>query len=136
MRLLQLQSIQRDRIARGARLFALAPFSVLFASCGGGGSNGSSGTSPPPQTTGSATLTWTAPTLRTDGTPLTNIAGFRIYYGTSGASYPNMVPVANDLTTYTVTNLTSGTTYYFVATVLDANGVESSYTNPVSKTIP
>jgi fibronectin type 3 domain-containing protein len=46
-----------------------------------------------------------------------------------------MISVANGLTTYTVTNLTIGTTYYFVVTALDANGVESTYTNPVSKAI-
>jgi len=32
---------------------------------------------------GTATLTWTASTTGVDGTPLTNLAGYRIYYGTS-----------------------------------------------------
>jgi len=32
---------------------------------------------------GTATLTWTAPTTRADGTSLRNLAGYRVYYGTS-----------------------------------------------------
>jgi hypothetical protein len=45
--------------------------------------------------------------------------------------------VANpSLTTYTVTNLPGGATYYFVATAYDATGLESAYTNVVSTTIP
>ena len=87
-------------------------------------------------TTGSATLSWTLPTTRTDGSALTNLAGFRIYYGNSPGSYPTMISVGNPtLTTYVVTNLISGT-YYFVATAVDSAGVESAYTNPVSTTIP
>jgi hypothetical protein len=88
------------------------------------------------EATGSAQLTWTVPALRTDGTPLTNLAGFRIYYGTALGSYPSMVAIPDPTATqYTVTGLATGTTYYFVATVYDSAGVESAYTNPVSKPI-
>jgi len=86
--------------------------------------------------TGSATLTWTAPTTRTDGSTLTNLAGFNIYYGTAVGNYGTKVPVpGTGVLTYVVSNLPSGT-YYFVATAYDANGIESAYTNPVSTTIP
>jgi hypothetical protein len=86
-------------------------------------------------TTGSATLSWTVPTTRTDGVPLTTLAGFRIYYGLAPGNYPNKISVPNPgITTYVVDNLSSGT-WYFVATAYDANGLESDYTSPGSKTI-
>jgi Putative Ig domain len=84
---------------------------------------------------GSATLSWVAPTSRTDGTALTNLAGFRIYYGTTSGSYPNSISITNPkLTGYTIDALPPGT-YYFVTTAFDAFGNESAYSNPVSKTI-
>jgi len=88
-------------------------------------------------TTGSATLSWTPPTTRTDGTPLTNLAGYNIYFGTSSGSYTTTIPVTNPgLTTYVVTDLPGGATYYFVMTAVDATGVQSAYTNVASKAIP
>ena len=84
---------------------------------------------------GSAALSWVAPTLRTDGTALNNLAGFRIYYGTVSGSYPNSISITNPkLGGYTVEALPAGT-YYFVTTAFDAYGNESAYSNPVSKTI-
>jgi hypothetical protein len=84
---------------------------------------------------GSATLSWQAPTARADGTALTDLAGYRIRYGTEPGTYPNQVQIANPgLTTYVVTNLPPGT-YYFVATAYDAAGRESDFSGVVSKTI-
>ncbi len=84
---------------------------------------------------GSATLSWVAPTQRTDNSALTNLAGFRIYYGKQAGSYPNSVSVTNAaLTSYALSALPAGT-YYFVVTAFDTNGVESNYSVPVSKTI-
>lgn len=85
---------------------------------------------------GSATLSWTAPTTRTDGSPLTNLAGYRLRYGNSAGNYPNTINITNPgLTSYMVNNLASGT-WYFVLAAYDSAGLESSDTNPVSKTIP
>lgn len=85
--------------------------------------------------TGSATLTWQPPTTRTDDSPLTNLAGFRIRYGTSQGSYPNVITLDNPgLTTYVVENLTPAT-YHFVMSAFDEAGLESANTNSVSKTI-
>lgn len=85
--------------------------------------------------TGSATLSWTPPTQNTDGTPLTNLAGYRIYWGTSQGNYPSSVTLSNPgLTMYVVENLVPGT-YYFTATALNASGVESGFSATASKTI-
>ncbi len=86
-----------------------------------------------PAFAGSATLSWTPPTTNTDGTALTDLAGFKVYYGTASGSYTQVVNVGY-VTTYTVNNLTSGT-YYFAVTAYDTSGYESGYSNQVSKTI-
>jgi hypothetical protein len=86
--------------------------------------------------TASVTLSWVIPTTRTDGTALTNLAGFNIYYGNAINSYPIKISVANPtLSTFVVTDLPTGATYYFVATTYDASGNESAHTNPVSTTL-
>jgi len=84
---------------------------------------------------GSVTLSWSPPTENTDGTTLTDLAGYRIYWGTTSGSYPNSVTIDNPgLTTYVVENLTPGT-YEFVATSYNTSGVESDYSAPATKTV-
>ena len=84
---------------------------------------------------GSATLSWLPPTTNTDGTPLTNLAGYRVYWGLSQGSYPNSATLSNPgLTSYVVSNLSPGT-YYFVATAYNSAGVESTFSGAASKTI-
>lgn len=86
--------------------------------------------------TGSATLSWQPPTQNTDGSPLTNLAGFKVYWGPSLGTYPNSVTLNNPgLATYVVGNLVSGT-YFFVVTSFSTAGTESSRSNSASKTIP
>ena len=66
-------------------------------------------------TSGSAAISWTAPTQNTDGTALTNLAGFRIVYGTSATALNQTVELSNpSLSTYTITGLASGTWYFAV----------------------
>ena len=84
---------------------------------------------------GSATLSWTPPTEYEDGTMLTDLAGYRFYYGTSPASYPNQVSVDNPgISSYVIENL-SPNTYYIVATAVTDSGVESRFTNVATKQI-
>ena len=85
--------------------------------------------------TGSATLSWTPPTQNTDGSPLTDLAGFKIRWGTSQGNYSNSVTINNPgITTYLVENLMPNT-YFFVATAFDTSGNESANSNAASKTI-
>jgi hypothetical protein len=84
---------------------------------------------------GSITLSWTPPSQNTDGSPLTNLAGYRIYYGTAAGSYPNQIVVNNPgLSRYVVENLSPGT-YYFVSTAVNSQGVESDFSNMAEKTV-
>ncbi|MGB8328245.1 MAG: putative Ig domain-containing protein [Steroidobacteraceae bacterium] len=86
--------------------------------------------------TGSATLSWTPPTQNSDGTPLTNLAGYRIYEGPSTSALARTADVANaGLTTYLVANLASGT-HYFSVTAYNSAGMESNFSPIGSKTIP
>ena len=88
-----------------------------------------------PAIAGTATLTWQQPTTYEDGTPLTDLAGYKIYYGTSSGVYPNTINVGNVLT-YQLPNLTDGVTYYFNVTAYNTGLIESGYATEVSKTIP
>jgi hypothetical protein len=86
---------------------------------------------------GSFTLNWTAPTTRSDGTPLSlaDIGGYRVYYGTVPGSYPDQVTVnSGTAQSATIGNLAAGTDYYLVMTTLDNAGLESGYSPEVRKT--
>lgn len=95
--------------------------------------------SPPPAapspTTGAATLDWTAPTENTDGSALTNLAGYTVYYGTSPTNLTQTVKINNPgLTAYTMTDLPAGT-WYFAITAYSASGSESTRSGVVSTKI-
>ena len=91
---------------------------------------------PPPATTGSAELTWTAPTKNEDGSALTNLAGYKVRYGQSAGVLSQLRDIATPATTsVTIEGLSAGTWYFTVASYTNA-GVESAPTGAVSKTIP
>jgi hypothetical protein len=85
--------------------------------------------------TGSATLSWTPPTQNSDGSALTDLAGYQIHYGSSESNLSQFVSVANgSLSTYVIDNLTPGTWYFAVAAV-NSRGVSSPLSSVASKTI-
>jgi hypothetical protein len=81
---------------------------------------------------GTAELTWDAPTTNADGTTLTDLGGYRIYYGTSPGSSASSLDVGN-LTSFTLRGFPSGTTRYFRVTAYDTSGNESGPSNEASK---
>src|SRR3990170_6234665 len=83
---------------------------------------------------GQAILSWDPPATNTDGSALTDLAGYKIYYGTSSGNYSTVITVGN-VTTYTITGLTDNITYYFATTAYDSSGNESTFSNEVSKII-
>lgn len=91
---------------------------------------------PAPQpTSGSASLSWTPRTTNVDGTALTNLAGYRISYGTSATALTQTVQVANPgATGYVISGLAPGS-YYFAVRAYTSNGTESALSNVLSKTV-
>ena len=84
---------------------------------------------------GSTTLSWTPPTTNADGTPLTDLAGYKISWGTSSGSYTNSVTINNPgISSYFLDNLVPAT-YFIVCIAFDAVGNESDPSNEVIKTI-
>ncbi len=84
---------------------------------------------------GTVTLQWTPPLTTEDGSALTDLAGYRIYYGKEEGDYPYVIEIDTPgLSTYVVENLLPRT-YYFVATSIRANGAESKFTEVAVKTV-
>jgi len=85
---------------------------------------------------GTATVSWTPPNTNTNGSTLTNLAGYRVAYGLDQSSLDQSARVDGaGATSFTVNNLTSGKWYFGVFAVNDM-GVESAISNIGSKTIP
>lgn len=84
---------------------------------------------------GTATISWVPPTQNTDGSPLTDLGGYRIYYGTSASNLNQTIDVTNPgLATYVVQNL-SPATWYFYVRAYRIDGTESAPSNIGSKLI-
>jgi hypothetical protein len=80
---------------------------------------------------GSITISWLPATERTDGSPLTNIEGTRIHWGTAPETYSSSVLVSGGATAYVIDNLLPAS-YYIAASTVDANGLESDLSDPVT----
>lgn len=77
----------------------------------------------------SVTLSWLPPTENEDGSPLTDLAGYRIRYGEAPGAYQKRITLNSaGLATYFIDGLLP-TTYYFVLSSVNSRGVESQYSN-------
>jgi hypothetical protein len=104
-------------VTDGMSLASLPPFSITVNAAG----------------PASVTLSWTIPSTNEDGTPLTDLAGFRIYYGTVMGIYSDPTVIYNPgISTLVIDNLSFGSTYFFVATAFDETGNESEFSNEIS----
>ena len=112
------------------QLTTLFVIALVLGGCSGSSSSGSSASAP-----GTVTLTWIAPTGNTNGTPLTDLAGYHIHYGTSQDNLAKVIDLAGTGTTeYEVSGLAPGT-YYFAVTAYTAMGTESAQSDIGNKTI-
>src|SRR5207245_680164 len=96
-----------------------------------------------PARAGILDTSWTAPTTSADGSPLTDLASYRVYYGLStrpscpGASYLQFAsstpsPAPGQTVTARLTGLSTGSLYYVAVTAVDTNGNESACITPLS----
>jgi hypothetical protein len=107
-------------VSDGTSSASLAPFSI---SVGSGSSS-------------SITLTWTPPSRNTDGTALTDLAGYVVYYSDGSGADNASIRIENPgISAFVVEGLSPGTYSVFV-TAYNADGVESAYSNQVQQTIP
>ncbi|MBS0612579.1 MAG: hypothetical protein JSS24_05360, partial [Proteobacteria bacterium] len=84
---------------------------------------------------GSALLSWVKPSKNTDGSPLVNLSGYRIHYGTSPSSLSKLVTVGSpSSTSASIEGLSSGT-WYFAVVAFTTAGIESAMSSSASKTI-
>ena len=91
---------------------------------------------PSPGSAGVLDASWTAPTTNTDGSPLIDLASYRVYYGASAPQCPGgtfvqvpsstSTPSANQTVTSRLTGLTAGTLYNVSLTAVDSAGRESA----------
>ena len=100
-------------------LFLLSLILIALPGCGGGGGGAGGGGGG-----GSISLAW-------DPNTESDLAGYKVYYGTASRSYGSSVNVGN-VTSYQLTGLTSGQTYYIALTAYDTLGYESGFSNEVS----
>jgi len=103
---------------------------LIFGGCGGGG-GGSSTSGGDGGGAGSINLAWDASTTNADGSPLTDLAGYYIYYGTASGVYGSPVDAKN-VTSYTLTALTPGQTYFIAVAAYDTSQNQSQFSNEVS----
>lgn len=105
-------------VTDGVSSSVLAPFTITVAAIA----------------TGQATISWTAPTQNVDGTPLTNLAGYKIYYGQDSTRLSKVIKVGVGTSRAVIENLAVGK-WYFAMSSYNSSGVESARTAAVSKTI-
>jgi hypothetical protein len=74
-------------------------------------------------------------TLAWDANTESDLAGYKVHYGTASGSYTTSVDVHKVIPSI-VTGLTAGQTYYFAVTAYNAANNQSGYSNQVSYSIP
>jgi hypothetical protein len=113
----------------------------LVSGCGGGGGGGGStvsaasvsGSDPVPLNSSAVILEWDAPGKNTDGTPLTDLAGYKIYYGTASNNYTESRDVGNS-TNAIIDNLSQGN-WCFTSTAYNPSGNESNFSDEICTNI-
>lgn len=121
---------------RRAPLALLVLLCLALAGCGAATEASLSETDPTslPEGTNTATLTWEAPTMNTDGSALTDLSTFHVYYGRQPGVYSRRLS-AGLVTEFTVTGLGSGR-YYFAVDAVAASGYGSALSDEVSIDLP
>jgi hypothetical protein len=123
-------------IALGLALVALAGCSFDYDTPSGQGSVSQSAAGSGTNTgAGTAALTWQVPTENTNGTPLTDLAGYTIVYGTTPDALSTSVQVTDiETTSYVVKGLGQGT-WYFAIMSNTSSGETSTLSSIESTTI-
>lgn len=84
---------------------------------------------------GSAVVNWTAPTKNSDGSNLTDLASFKVLYGTSSTSLTRTASVTDVTRRNTTISSLTPATWYFKVRAVNSKGVESGDSNVASKAV-
>ena len=106
-------------VSDGQASDSLGPFSVTVVELG----------------TYTATLSWNAPTENTDGSTLTDLAGYKLSWGKDGNLTESITIDNPGITSFMVENLTAGS-WTFVSTAFNSKGIESDLSNKATKSVP
>ena len=154
-----------ERVGRFVGLMLLGSAALALAACGGNTDSGisnaatssastgsasapttvadqagstTSGSTTSPPTSGansSVTFSWVPPTENSNGSALTNLAGYKIHYGTASEDYSEVVALNNpSLNRYVFDSLPKGT-YYFAITAYNSAGIESTLSGEITATL-
>ena len=130
-------SLNIIRIQKVTILLSIAALLFITSGCGFGRStevsHGNDSNNPPIINTGSVTISWDEPTTNSDGTTLTDLGGYNIYYGMSSGNYSNSVNLGRQPGA-TISNLSAGT-WCFAVTSYDLSGNESVLSGDVCTVI-
>jgi Putative Ig domain len=102
-------------VSDGKDKVSLAPFSITIA----------------PAPTRTVTLNWTAPTINTDGSALTDLAGYTVFYGNASRQYSTSMRLTGAGTNSVVVEGLAPGSYYFSIKSINNAGVESDYAGEV-----
>ena len=106
-------------VSDGQASTALAPFTITVVAA----------------TSGSATVSWSPPTTFVDGTPIKNLAGYRIVYGASPSDLSRSVSIPSPAITSAVIEALTAGTWYFAVKAYTTASVESDLSTVVYKII-
>jgi hypothetical protein len=108
------------QVSDGARAALLQPFSIEVVNTGG---------------QRAVSLSWIPPTENEDGSPITNLGGYKIRYGAAVDAYDKVIDVPTPgLTSYMIDGLVPGT-YYFAMAAYTTSGIEGANSAAVSTTL-
>ena len=127
-----------------SKTLSIITLSMFLIACGGGGGDSSSSSissssssSAVSVTSTNVALSWIAPSTKVDGSflPLSEIAGYRIYRGIDQYNLILLTETTDPSNSeYTLTETEAGT-YYYAVTTYNVDGLESSYSATISKTV-
>lgn len=131
--------VRRVVSARLARVTVAMLVCAALSACNlGKPASTSSGTSSSPNpSTKAITLSWSPPTQNSDGSSITNLAGYTLHYGTSSGDLTGSIEITNPTdTSYVVSNSNfPAGTYYFAVSAYNAEQVSSPLSSEITVTV-
>lgn len=154
----------RSRGLQSGLVCSMIVGAFVLSACGGGGEGGDPGPAPAassaapsaatpqpgpaptpqppasgpattPAAAGTASLAWTPPTEKEDGTALADLSGYKVYAGRAQDALELVASLDNPgLTRHVVENLASGT-WFFAITAVARDGIESAHSNLAQKSV-